>query len=502
MARRVTFNSNDLEHGNVFKGLSPGLGDGSGDWRLELIADDQHLDVRAYVRNVMQGGGLTHIHQLATPYDIVPGRQRPLHSVSMLNPAWNTTAISFVRIFNRKNHYVRVQMDVPLAGSAWCDIPPYSALVKTSAELIDLAGEAWIYETFQDSPLTNKWSLTVHVLAAEPSEPRRGLLHCESGSLGVGVLSIEELPPGNVDDIGVMALVLDTRTGNLANLSGPPAAIIGLARAPRISEGDFDISLEFGDGFSEEWQAAIRHAADRWEQIIVADYPDSHADLAECGVPGLVGSRKVDDLLIRVEWEIIDFASSIGGRAYPCGRVSTTGFPGGRPNAGVIYLLNSIFTRERVTDFLEVDRVVLHEIGHVLGIGTLWSSSGFLKLDVDRPEFTGPRATAEYERVSPKSAASARRLGVQGVPVEDDGIHWRASDYEDDGHEHAYTVLGDLMRPGGNRSQNNLITAVTMGALDDLGYEVDYAQADCQAPSPDYFEAVLCDETLEVTRGR
>ena len=213
------------------------------------------------------------------------------------------------------------------------------------------------------------------------------------------------------------------------------------------------------------------------------------------GVPGLAGSRKVDDLLIRFEWEIIDFASSISGRAYQCGWVSTTGFPGGRPNAGVVYLVNSIFTRERVTDFPRADRVILHEIGHVLGIGTSWSRSGFLNLDVDRPEFTGPRATAEYRRVAPERAKSARRLGVQGVPVEDDGIHWRASDYEADGHEYRYTVLGDLMKPGGTRSQNNLITAVTVGALDDLGYEVDYAQADCEAPSPD-FDRVLCDETL------
>ena len=291
-----------------------------------------------------------------------------------------------------------------------------------------------------------------------------------------------------------MALVLDTY-GNLANLSGPPASIIGLGRAPRVSEGDFDISLEFGDGFSEEWQAAIRHSADRWEQIIVADYPDSHADLAGCGVPGSVGSRKVDDLLIRFEWEVLDFPSSIGGRASLCGWVSTTGFPGARPNAGVVYLVNSVFNRERVTDFLATDRVVLHEIGHVLGIGTLWSRSGFLKLDVDRPEFTGPRATAEFDRLFPRRAASARSRGVKGVPVEDDGVHWRASAYEVDGIDATYTVPDDLMTPGGNRSRYNLITAVTVGALDDLGYEVDYAQADCEAPEPG-LARVLCDETL------
>ena len=171
------------------------------------------------------------------------------------------------------------------------------------------------------------------------------------------------------------------------------------------------------------------------------------------------------------------------------------GFPEGRPNAGVVYLLNSIFTRERVTDFLQVDlRTVLHEIGHVLGIGTLWSRSGFLKLDVDRPEFTGPRATAEYRRVSPRSTASARSRGVEGVPVEDDGAHWRTSAYEVDGDVYVH-VSKDLMTPGGNRSQNNLITAVTVGTLDDLGYEVDYAQADCEAPEPG-LARVLCDETL------
>ena len=39
----------------------------------------------------MQGGAVVApIHQLATPYDIVPGRPWPEHLVSMLNPARNT----------------------------------------------------------------------------------------------------------------------------------------------------------------------------------------------------------------------------------------------------------------------------------------------------------------------------------------------------------------------------------------------------------------------------
>ena len=231
----VTFNSNDLEHGNISKGLSRGLGDGSGDWRLELTADDQHLDVRAYVRNVMQGGAVVApIHQLAASYDVKPGRPYPVHFVPMLNPARNTAQISAVRIFNRKNHYVRVEMGAHW-GPAWCDIPPYSALVKTSAELTDLFGDAINHGLF----VGEKWSLFVDVLA-EPSEPRRGF-HCENGSARTYRDSLgrphyhspEESPPGNVDDIGVMALMLDEH-GNLANLSGPPASIIRLDR-PRES---------------------------------------------------------------------------------------------------------------------------------------------------------------------------------------------------------------------------------------------------------------------------
>ena len=144
----VTFNSDDLERGNISKGLWLGLGDGSGDWRLLLTADDQHLDVRAYVRNV--NGAVTPIHHIATPYDTVPGHSLiPEHFVSMLNPAWNTFQTSFVRVSNRENRYVRVQLRLSggIGGYAWCDLPPYSALIRTSAELVleRFSDTAWWY---------------------------------------------------------------------------------------------------------------------------------------------------------------------------------------------------------------------------------------------------------------------------------------------------------------------------------------------------------------------
>ncbi|MDE0000752.1 MAG: hypothetical protein OXQ89_23695, partial [Rhodospirillaceae bacterium] len=337
-----------------------------------------------------------------------------------------------------------------------------ATLITTSPELTDLlAGDVFGAEPYFAN---GKWGLIVRVLA-EPPGPQTGL-YCEHGE------APESQGGGDAAAIGVMALIEDT-FGNLTNVSGPFAPIIDDARVPRFSEGDFDITLEFGDGFNEEWRAAIRHAADRWEQIIVADYPHSEASLSGCA---LSGQQTVDDLLIRFEWRGLD--GRYPGAASVCGTVSEPGFPAGRPNAGFVRLNTHAFDDQVVTDFMESDRIIVHEMGHVLGIGTAWSDSGFLELQGDSPEFTGPNALSEFKRLFLGGAASARSRRIQGVPVEDDGAHWRSFASSLNGDDSLATVDDDLMLPGGNRALNHLITGVTVGALEDLGYEVDYGKAD------------------------
>ena len=55
------FNSDDLESGNEDKGLSDGVGDGGGDWRLEL---ETTLDIKplAYIRT--EDGFVTSMHDV------------------------------------------------------------------------------------------------------------------------------------------------------------------------------------------------------------------------------------------------------------------------------------------------------------------------------------------------------------------------------------------------------------------------------------------------------
>ena len=304
--------------------------------------------------------------------------------------------------------------------------------------------------------------MDVRVLA-EPSNPPSGF-HCETGYISEGATG------GEVDDIGVMTWVADTY-GNLSNVSGPPALIVGNSRIPRETTGDFNITLEFGEGFNQEWREAIAHSAARWEQIIAADYPDQYTVVSRCRNRFNRGEM-IDDLLIRFVWEFLPGQNP--GGAQVCNEVPEPGFPAGRPNAGVVLLNPHFFSSERVVDFSSADRTIQHEIGHVLGIGTVWDNSGYLVLDVVRPEFTGPKATEAFNRIMPVRAASARSRGVSGVPVEDDGSHWRSITYTVDGSDATYTVLSDIMLPGGGV----LITELTVGALEDLGYTVDYERAD------------------------
>ncbi|MCY3841311.1 MAG: leucine-rich repeat domain-containing protein, partial [Gammaproteobacteria bacterium] len=85
----VHFNSNDLESGNIAKGLSRGVGQGSADWRLELRGNGVH--VLTYMRT--NDGFLTSLH------DLVPAGPDG-YSVPIFNPGRNTDQESLLKLIN------------------------------------------------------------------------------------------------------------------------------------------------------------------------------------------------------------------------------------------------------------------------------------------------------------------------------------------------------------------------------------------------------------------
>ena len=85
------FNSDDLETGNADKGLPEGVGDGEGNWRLELDTD-LDIDPLGYIRT--ESGFVTSLH------DVVEDGIGAVHHVVFFNPASNRLQRSQLRIIN------------------------------------------------------------------------------------------------------------------------------------------------------------------------------------------------------------------------------------------------------------------------------------------------------------------------------------------------------------------------------------------------------------------
>lgn len=108
-------------------------------------------------------------------------------------------------------------------------------------------------------------------------------------------------------------------------------------------------------------------------------------------------------------------------------------------------------------------------MGHVLGIGTLWSRSGLLVgAGGANPRFTGAEATAEYNRIFGVNESSVP-VENTGGPGTRDG-HWRES------------VFGEELMTGFLDGSLPL-SRVTAASLGDIGYEVDLDAADSFVPS-------------------
>ena len=223
---------------------------------------------------------------------------------------------------------------------------------------------------------------------------------------------------------------------------------------PSATASNFNIEVVFPDGsLSASQRAVFTTAANRWMQVIVGDVPDV---LFEGGT--------IDDVRILATGPAIDGPGGTLGQAGP------TDARGGTliPFLGVMEF-DSADLADLEADGQLLD-VILHEMGHVLGIGSLWGAglknliSGSGTAD---PRYTGPRATAEFNAVFGTSGANmpAEDQGVMGATRES---HWRESVMD------AELLTGFSEAPGVPMP----LSRITVGGLEDLGYQVNYAAAD------------------------
>ena len=121
----------------------------------------------------------------------------------------------------------------------------------------------------------------------------------------------------------------------------------------------------------------------------------------------------------------------------------------------------------------QLQDTILHEMGHVLGIGTLWKLKNLLQgagatgsTCGNTPVYTGANAKAEYAA-----------LGKSGnIPVE--GAADGSGPGTCDSHWRENTFDNELMTGFLNGGVANPLSRMTIASLKDLGYDVDLTKAD------------------------
>ena len=234
---------------------------------------------------------------------------------------------------------------------------------------------------------------------------------------------------------------------------------------PPLPEPGYNIELIFLETPSPSQLATFESAVARWEGLITGDVADIFIDLnpGVClsGDPGIEGI--VDDLIIFVSLAPIDGPGSVLGFAGPC--VIRDAGAGLFTIAGIMrFDIDDVLNLEASGRF---EAVVLHEMGHILGFGTLWTRFGWLQgAGSADPFFTGPEALIAFDSVGGFNYA-----GVP-VPVANTGgggtrdSHWRESVFDNE----LMTGFLDL--------GSNPLSLVTVASLADLGYLVDPSGAD------------------------
>lgn len=214
----------------------------------------------------------------------------------------------------------------------------------------------------------------------------------------------------------------------------------------------YQITVAFTSDVTASQRQVFEAAAIRWGEVITGDLPDVDisAQEPEAGV--------VDDLYIEASIIPIDGPGQILGQAGP--QIVRGG--GGLPVFGIMQFDSAdVAMLESEGQF---DEVILHEMGHVTGIGTLWSRARLLR-GILRPRFTGRQATNAYQDACDRSA--------RYVPVENNGGPGTAR-----GHWEEDILDNELMTGFLNQGGDNPLSAITVGSLADLGYRVDLRAAD------------------------
>lgn len=270
--------------------------------------------------------------------------------------------------------------------------------------------------------------------------------------LGLGLLlaACSQTPTANSSADPTVARPVDP---SAAALPVDPGAVEAVG--PQATE-PYNITLNFAPGSAQSVVTAMQTAAARWQGVVTQGLPSVQVNIRanSCG-SNAAFSGTVDDLLVFTGSKTIDGPGGILAQSGPCSV---------RSSNGLTTYSTLIFDSADLAQFgSQLAAIATHELGHSLGIGTLWSRKGLIQgAGTSNPTSNGVNAVREW-----------RALGGSGnVPIENTGGAGTR-----DGHWREATFNNELMT-GFLNSGFNPLSRVTIGGIQDLGYQVNYGAAD------------------------
>lgn len=262
--------------------------------------------------------------------------------------------------------------------------------------------------------------------------------------------------PINAEVEGGNARIPSTSTAAATRTGSVTTDIVDVPVSPPSRPG-FQITLNYLGDVPAAIRTAAEFAAARWMNVITGDLPDV--------VDPLTGTR-IDDILINVQAGLLDTPQT-DGRGGTLANAAPEQF---RTTGTRLPWLSSVgFDLADIADPL-LPQYALHEFGHALGFtGTLFAQKGLLAttgLTGTGVGFIGANALREYRSI----------FGVPNalnVPIDTTGGAGTAGSHWDEA-----TFGNELMTGFVGGATSLPLSRVTIGAMQDLGYTVNYRWAD------------------------
>jgi hypothetical protein len=233
-----------------------------------------------------------------------------------------------------------------------------------------------------------------------------------------------------------------------------------------IVKTGFPIQVEYIGEVPSSMRLEIQAAAEKWMRVLSATALEVQVlgeDEEPCGdfAPSKSADISTAGIIVYVKVDELDG---------PGGMSAGTGWCRWRRGGAVVSIPqlpragDLPFVGAQVYDVADLDHdsnkdlyiIALHEFGHSLGIGWSWEIKG----GGEDPYFSGPRSVSAFD--------AAGGVGYQGnkVPLQRiSAFHWREQ-----------VFAGELMEPVPRGDAT--LSSVTLSALADFGYTVDFEHAD------------------------